>query len=135
MAVAMAQSNRESIAQMNITPLVDVMLVLLVIFMIAAPMVTQRIPMTLPGNSPTAPSPEQQSIDLRIDASGQVFWNGGEVPATALRNMMEAEVARDPEHQPTLKIDAAGDADYGVVATVLAAARNAGMERVGFLKQ
>ncbi|MGN6111487.1 MAG: ExbD/TolR family protein [Luteimonas sp.] len=135
MAVAMAQPGQESIAQMNITPLVDVMLVLLVIFMIAAPAVTQRIPLDLPGQARTAPPPERQSIDLRIDASGQVSWNGNEVPASALRNMMEAEVARDPDNQPTLRIDAAGDADYGVVAKILAAARNAGMERIGFLKQ
>ena len=134
MAIAMAHSDR-SIAEINITPLVDVMLVLLVIFMIAAPVMTQRIPMELPGKAKTTPPPEQSSIDLRIDASGQVFWNGSEVPASALRNMMEAEVARAPDRQPTLKIDAAGEADYGVVATVLAAARNAGMERVGFLKR
>ncbi len=135
MAVAMAYPKQESIAQMNITPLVDVMLVLLVIFMIAAPAVTQRIPLDLPGTARTAPPPERQAIDLRIDAAGQVSWNGGAVPATALRNMMEAEVAREPDNQPTLRIDVAGDADYGVVAGVLADARNAGMERIGFVKQ
>ena len=135
MAVAMAYPKQESIAQMNITPLVDVMLVLLVIFMIAAPVVTQRIPLDLPGTARTAPAQERQAIDLRIDAAGQVFWNGSGVPVTALRNMMEAEVAREPDNQPTLRIDVAGDADYGVVARVLTAARNAGMERIGFVKQ
>jgi biopolymer transport protein ExbD len=49
--------------------------------------------------------------------------------------MMEAEVAREPDNQPTLRIDVAGDADYGVVAGVLADARNAGMERIGFVKR
>ena len=134
MAVAMAQSN-QSIAEMNITPLVDVMLVLLVIFMIAAPVMTQRIPMDLPGQARHALPQKTDGIDLRIAASGELFWNGEAVPVSALRNMMEAEVARDPANQPTLRIDAAGDADYGVIAKVLAAARNAGMERIGFVKQ
>jgi biopolymer transport protein ExbD len=57
------------------------------------------------------------------------------VPVFALRNLMEAEVARDPQHQPLLQIEAAGDADYGAVARVLAAARNAGMERIGLVRQ
>lgn len=134
MAVAMAHSN-ESIAQMNITPLVDVMLVLLVIFMIAAPAVTQRIPLDLPGAARTSPPATPQAIDLRIDAADQVYWNESPVPVSALRAMMEAEVARDPEHQPLLRIDASAEADYGVLAKVLANARNAQMERVGFVKQ
>jgi len=48
---------------------------------------------------------------------------------------MEAEVARDPQHQPLLQIEAAGDADYGAVARVLAAARNAGMVKIGFITE
>ena len=135
MAVAIASRN-ESIAEMNITPLVDVMLVLLVIFMIAAPIMTQRIPLDLPGARPDVPTqPRREPIDLRIAASGEVSWNGDLVPVSALRNLMEAEVARDPQHQPLLQIEAAGDADYGAVARVLAAARNAGMDRIGFVRQ
>jgi len=103
--------------------------------MIAAPVMTQRIPMDLPGQARHALPQKTDGIDLRIAASGELFWNGEAVPVSALRNMMEAEVARDPANQPTLRIDAAGDADYGVIAKVLAAARNAGMERIGFVKQ
>jgi biopolymer transport protein ExbD len=98
-------------------------------------MLTQRIPMDLPGQARTAPPQERQAIELRIDASGQVFWNGSEVPATALRNMMEAEVERDPNNQPTLQIDTAEDADYGILAQVLANARNAQMQKIGFVKK
>ena len=134
MAVAMAHAN-ESIAEMNITPLVDVMLVLLVIFMIATPMVTQRIPMDLPGQARTAPPLGHEAIDLRIDAANQVFWNDDPVPVSALRAMMEAEVARDPDEQPTLRIDTAADADYGVLAQVLASAHDAQMRKIGFVKQ
>jgi biopolymer transport protein ExbD len=134
MAFANATTQRDSVAQINITPLVDVLLVLLVIFMIAAPVLTQRIPLTLPG---TAPPPSTQAtpaiIDLRIDAAGQLTWNGSDAPMAALQPMLEAELQRDPANPPTLRIDANGDADYGVVAKVLAAARNADLTRIAFV--
>lgn len=134
MAFANASAQRDSVAQINITPLVDVMLVLLVIFMIAAPVITQRIPLTLPG---TAPPPSTRAtpatIDLRIDAAGQLTWNGSATPLTALQPMLEAELERAPANPPTLRIDANGDADYGVVAKVLAAAHNADLTRIAFV--
>jgi biopolymer transport protein ExbD len=125
-------------ADINVTPLVDVMLVLLIIFMVTAPILSYPIDIDLPQKSLTPP-PEQKNppepIDLRIDASNQVFWNNSPVPLSALRNMMEAEVERDPNNQPTLQIDTAEEADYGVLAQVLANARNAQMQKIGFVKK
>ena len=74
-------------------------------------------------------------IRLRIDQAGQVFWNDSPAPMSALQNMMEAEVQRDPTNQPTLEIDTNDDADYGVLAKVLATARNAQMQKIGFVKK
>jgi biopolymer transport protein ExbD len=133
MAFANAKTQRDSVAQINITPLVDVLLVLLVIFMIAAPVLTQRIPLTLPGTAPPSTQATSATIDLRIDAAGQLTWNGSDAPMTALQPMLEAELQRDPANPPTLRIDANGDADYGVVAKVLAAARNADLTRIAFV--
>ena len=133
MAFANAKTQRDSVAQINITPLVDVMLVLLVIFMIAAPVLTQRIPLTLPGTAPPSTQATSATIDLRIDAAGQLTWNGSDSPMTALQPMLEAELQRDPANPPTLRIDANGDADYGVVAKVLAAAHNADLTRIAFV--
>jgi biopolymer transport protein ExbD len=133
MAFANATAQRDSVAQINITPLVDVLLVLLVIFMIAAPVLTQRIPLTLPGTAPPSTQATSATIDLRIDAAGQLTWNGSDAPMTALQPMLEAELQRDPANPPTLRIDANGDADYGVVAKVLAAARNADLTRIAFV--
>ncbi|WP_226467409.1 ExbD/TolR family protein [Luteimonas panaciterrae] len=129
-------SAQRSMATINITPLVDVMLVLLVIFMIAAPIATKVIPMTLPQTpiGPIPPQPKSEPIDLRVDASGEVFWNDNVTPLSALRDMMQAEVQRDPSNAPKLEIDASGDADYAVVAKVLAAAENAGLEQVRFVR-
>ena len=125
-------------ADINVTPLVDVMLVLLIIFMVTAPILSYPIDIDLPQKSLTPP-PEQLNppdpIELRIDGAGQVYWNASPVPLSALQNMMEAEVERDPNNQPTLQIDTNDDADYGILAKVLAAARNAQMQKIGFVKK
>ena len=73
---------------------------------------------------------------MRIDAAGQIFWNDSPVPMPALRNMMDAEVERDPTNQPVLQINANDDSDYGIpLAKVLATARNAQMQKIGFVKE
>jgi biopolymer transport protein ExbD len=125
-------------ADINVTPLVDVMLVLLIIFMVTAPIMSYPIDIDLPQKSltpPEIPKNPPEPIKLRIDASGQVYWNDSPVPLSALRNMMDAEVERDPNNQPTLQINASDDSDYGILAKVLATARNARMEKIGFVKE
>ena len=122
------------IAAINITPLVDVLLVLLIIFMVAAPVVTHRIDLDLPRPTPNA-TPPPQTIRLGIDASGEIRWNDAVQPLSALEALMAVEAQRSsPNKQPLLQIDASGDADYGRVARVLAAARNAGLDRVAFVQ-
>jgi biopolymer transport protein ExbD len=124
-------------ADINVTPLVDVMLVLLIIFMVTAPILSYPIDIDLPQrtNQPPPETTPPEPIKLRIDASGQVFWNESPTPISALRNMMQSEVERDPNNQPTLEIDTNDDADYGVLAKVLATARNANMQKIGFVKK
>jgi biopolymer transport protein ExbD len=125
-------------ADINIIPLCDIMLVLLIIFMVTAPQVSYPIDIDLPQRSTVPP---QTTVDppppirLRIDAGGTVYWNDSPTPVSALRNMMESEVQRDPSNQPTLEIDTAEDAEYGVLARVLAAAKNANMQKIGFVKK
>ena len=136
MATYAPHSNQRNVAEINITPLVDVMLVLLVIFMIAAPVIGHPITLDTPGTDADkqhlAPPPP---IRLRVDAGGTLYWNGDATTLAVLRNLLEAEVARDPRRPPTLEIDASDEADYGVIAKVLAAARNAEVSRIGFLKR
>jgi biopolymer transport protein ExbD len=125
-------------ADINVTPLVDVMLVLLIIFMVTAPIVSYPIDIDLPQrslNPPQNPQDPPEPIRLRIDSSGQIYWNDSPTPLSALRNMMQAEVERDPNNQPTLEIDMADDAEYGILAKVLASARNAQMQKIGFVKK
>jgi biopolymer transport protein ExbD len=125
-------------ANINVTPLVDVMLVLLIIFMMTAPMLSYPIDIDLPQRSTTPPQnplDPPEPIRLRIDQSGTIFWNDSPTPMSALRNMMESEVQRDVNNQPTLEIDVNADAEYGILAKVLATARNAQMQKIGFVKK
>ena len=128
----------DTIVDMNIIPLADVLLVLLIIFMVTAPTPSYPIDIDLPQRS-TNPPPQTvdppDHIRLRIDGSGEVFWYDSPTPVAALQNMMQAEVERDPANQPTLEIDVADDADYGVLAKVLAEAKVANMQKIGFVKK
>ena len=124
-------------ADINVTPLVDVMLVLLIIFMVTAPTLSYPIDIDLPQkslNPPPQTKEPPEPIKLRIDASGQVYWNEAAQPISALESLMEVEVNRDPTNQPALEIDTSPDADYGVLAKVLASAKNAGMIKIGFVQ-
>ena len=132
MAFAQAEFRQDAISEMNVTPLVDVMLVMLVIFMITAPILTRDIPLNL-GMAPPVPTAIQKKpIELRIDAAGEVFFAGQPVPASALPSLFSAEIERHGAQLPALEINANGEADYQIVAKVLATAQNAGLTRIKF---
>ena len=130
-------SGKGPMADINVTPLVDVMLVLLIIFIVTAPIMTYPIDVALPQrviNPPPVTKEPPPPIELRIDASNQIFWNNSPVSVTALPPMMETEVQRDPTNQPELRIDASADSEYEVMARVLASAKNADMKKINFVQ-
>jgi biopolymer transport protein ExbD len=131
MAFAQGQTRQDSISQMNITPLVDVMLVMLVIFMIAAPIFSQPIPLDIGRGGPQPVDPPAP-VQLQIAASGELFLGGHPLPESALSSLFFAELERAGGHPLILSIDANGDVDYQVVAKVLATAQNAGLENIRF---
>ena len=129
-------STHGTMAEINIIPLADVMLVLLIIFMIASPALTRRIVVDMPGPAPVDVDREPPPpIRLRIDAAGDAYWNDSPTPLSALQAMMAGEVQRDPRNPPRLEIDANGDADYQAVTRVLAAAHNAELSRIAFVRR
>ena len=133
-----SNSGGGAMADINVTPLVDVMLVLLIIFMVTMPIQSVPVDVDLPQKTdkpPENPKEPPEPISLRIDGSGQVFWNNTPTPVSALQQMMRNEVERDPTNQPELRIDANPDAQYDVMAKVLAAAKNAQMQKIGFVQQ
>ncbi len=132
-----SNSGSGAMGDINVTPLVDVLLVLLIIFMVTAPIASYPIEVNLPQRS-TQPPPLTEPpppVRLRIDASGQVFWNDSPYPLQTIADMMRLEVGRDPTNQPQLEIDTNDDADYGILAKVLAHAKNADMKKIGFVQK
>ncbi len=138
MAFTTGSGKGQPMADINVTPLVDVMLVLLIIFIVTVPVLTYPISVDLPQrviNPPPQLRKPPPPIELRIDAAGQVYWNNSPVAVAAVQSMMENEVQRDPTNQPELRIDANADAQYEVMAKVLAAAKNSQMQKIGFVQQ
>ena len=120
-------------ADINVTPMVDVMLVLLVIFIISAPMFTHAVKLDLPKAQAQANSQQAASVSLSIDAKGQVYWNDEAVAATALDARLAAASKLDP--QPELQLRADKNTRYEVVAQVMAAAQTAGLSKLGFVTE
>jgi biopolymer transport protein ExbD len=124
-------------ADINVTPLVDVMLVLLIIFIVTAPIMTYPISVDLPQrvlNPPPVLKEPPPPIELRVDAGNQVYWNNSPVNVAELQQRMEEEVQKDPTNQPELRIDANPDSEYEVMAKILAQAKNAQMIKIGFVQ-
>jgi biopolymer transport protein ExbD len=122
---------QQPMADINITPMVDVMLVLLVIFIITAPLFTHAIKLDLP-NAQSAPAPEKpETISLSINAEGALFWNGEPVKQDELGPKLAAAAQKNP--QPELQLRADKNARYETLAQVMSAAQNSGMTKMGFV--
>ena|SRR6185312_4813158 len=121
-------------ADINVTPLVDVMLVLLIIFMITMPLLSHKIKIDLPQPTPnqTPPPNPPDPIRLSVQATGQLFWNGEPITEEALRAQLAVIGVKPLEQQPELDIRADKQTKYQLVATVMADAKNAGMGKIGF---
>lgn len=118
-------------ADINVTPMVDVMLVLLVIFIISAPMFTHAVKLDLP-HAQAAGAPQQAgTVTLAIDAQGQRFWNNEAVSPAQLETRLAAAAKQQP--QPELQLRADKDTRYEVVAQVMAAAQSNGLTKLGFV--
>ncbi|MEA9566455.1 MULTISPECIES: biopolymer transporter ExbD [Xanthomonas] len=127
---------RGPLAEINVTPLVDVMLVLLIIFIVTAPMVTRTMTLDLPQptSQPRVPLEPPAPIALRLDADGQVFWNANPVSLQDLQPRLIEQMRETAGNQPELRIAANQEAEYAVLAKVLAAAKNAQVERIAFVQ-
>ena len=125
------QDSDEVLSEMNVTPLVDVMLVLLVIFIITAPLFHQAVPIDLPQVSATKLDDKPEEIQLSIDIDGKIFWNGEALDRATLDARFAAASARQPE----LHLRADRKVAYEKVADVMAAAQRASIVKIAFLTQ
>ena len=118
-------------ADMNVVPLVDVMLVLLVIFIVTAPLLTHAVKIDLPKVSSSANITKPEHIEFGIRENGDLFWNGEQTTVAELPARFAMEAGKTP--QPELHIRADRHAHYEKVADVMAQAAKAGVNKIGFL--
>ncbi|MGO9817820.1 MAG: ExbD/TolR family protein [Acidocella sp.] len=135
MALHIAQDGEdELLSAINTTPLVDVMLVLLIIFLITVPVVTHTVPVQLPQerNQPTQTAP--RNINISVDAQGNIYWNQDKLAGLyALQQKLLAVSGNVP--QPEVHIWGDQNAHYQAVGEVLLASQRAGIQKVGFILQ
>ncbi len=120
-------------AEINMVPLIDVMLVLLVIFIITAPLLTHAVKINLPRASSQPNHSKPDNIQLGIRAEGDVYWNGEKVDISTLEARMTAAAAIAP--QPEVHIRADRSTEYRHVARVMAAAGRIGLSKIGFVTE
>jgi len=139
MAMSVGQAEEgTAMSDINTTPLVDVMLVLLIIFLITIPVITRTIKLDLPKavNEPTETKPE--NIILAIDKNGQVYWNELRVPREALLDRIKnvtMAAAREGKTQPEFHLRADKEVRYEFVGRVIVLAQRAGVAKVGFITE
>ncbi|MCB2017020.1 MAG: biopolymer transporter ExbD [Hydrogenophaga sp.] len=126
-------ARHEPMSDINVTPLVDVMLVLLVIFIITAPLMSSRLELELPKVDEKVTQSEEPaaSVSISVDAQGQVFWDDKPVDATALKKLLEETARQDPETELQLRADTA--VPYGHMLQLIGQAQAVGLSRIGFL--
>jgi|SRR5690606_4031527 len=120
-------------AEINVTPMVDVMLVLLVIFILAAPLFTHAIKLDLPAAQSEPVPAEPTTVSLSIDGEGQIFWNLDAVSFDQLRQKLEKAATQQPQPQVQLRADR--NTRYETIAQVMAAAQSQGLTRLGFVTE
>ena len=121
-------------SEINVTPLVDLMLVLLIIFMITAPVLAHQIQVDLPQPNPNVVNPPNplDPIHLKIDQTGAFYWNDTPVDEPGLKAQLALIGQQDLANQPEIQIAAADGVAYQYVATVLADAKSYNLVKIGF---
>jgi biopolymer transport protein ExbD len=119
--------------EINMTPLVDVMLVLLIIFIITVPVMKHAINIDLPRASNVAQDAKPETIRLSVDAAGKYYWNEAPLADADLVSQLSASAVRQP--QPELHIRGDKAVRYERVALLMAAAQQAGLRKIGFITE
>ncbi|KQR87984.1 ExbD/TolR family protein [Sphingomonas sp. Leaf343] len=132
MAMSAGRDDGEPMMEMNTTPLIDVMLVLLIMFIITIPIQTHAVKVDLPQNSKNQPNPvDAQKNKITIDAAGTTAWNGSPVDEVTLRQYLDQSAGMNPE--PELHFQPAPDARYEAVDRTLATIKRSAITKLGFI--
>ena len=133
MAFGTMDDTDEVMNEINMTPLVDVMLVLLIIFIITVPVMKHAVNLDLPRASSQPLDARPQTVRLSVDAHGAYYWNERRIDQSSLKPMLEAAAASNP--QPELHLRADKEVRYERVAQAMAAAQQAGLRKIGFVTE
>ncbi len=125
--------DRRMMADINVTPLVDVMLVLLIIFMVTAPMLTQGVDVNLPQANAKAMRADEERLVITVDVNSRIFIGRQPVEFNRMSRTLKAIVAQRTDKQVFFRADRA--VPYGFVVKVIAEARNAGIEKLGMVTE
>jgi biopolymer transport protein TolR len=127
----------KAMAEINVTPLVDVMLVLLIIFMVAAPLMTVGVPVDLPKANASALNQESEPLTISVNAEGRIFIQESEVPMEGLVTQLQAILREQPAGAPERRIFVRGDRgiNYGRVMEVMGTVSSAGFTKVALLAE
>lgn len=131
--MAFEEQGGGAISNINVTPLVDVMLVLLVIFMVTAPILQQGVTINLPKVKAAALTGEEQQLVVAVNRAGQIFLNDTPTSVTELGPKLEAILKLRPDRQVYLRADQG--VRYGEVMRVIATIKGAGVERLGMVTE
>jgi biopolymer transport protein ExbD len=131
MAMTAGSNPGKSYSEINMTPLIDVMLVLLIIFIITLPSQTHAIKIDNPSPGPDVPMPSSDVIDLQIDFDGTLLWNKIAVDRATMQGYISSQAKKSP--QPEVHITVDKFADYQTVAQTLADLQRLGLQRIGFV--
>jgi len=127
------ESNDEVMSEINMTPLVDVMLVLLIIFIITVPVLTHSVDIELPRASNVPNEVKPTTIQLAVDAAGEVYWNENKVTAAELATRLSVAAATTP--QPEVHLRGDRTVAYEHVVKTMAAVQSAGILKLGFVTE
>jgi biopolymer transport protein ExbD len=130
---SLSDSDDDFNPEINTTPLVDVMLVLLIIFIITIPVINQSVKIDLPRASSQPQDLKADNINLDIDAQGQIYWNREAIDAGQLQIRIATAAQKTP--QPELHLRAERTTQYEKVAQVMAAAQTGGLSKIGFITE
>ncbi len=130
-STAGGDDDEDPIAEINMVPLIDVMLVLLVIFMVTAPLLTHSVRLELPRAASSPTTTIEEPLRLEIDAEGNVAWNGERVDDEGLRARMAEAGQRTPQAELLIRADRR--TSYEVLARVMSQAARNGLPRIGFI--
>ncbi|HDX8438309.1 TPA: biopolymer transporter ExbD [Aeromonas dhakensis] len=124
----------QPLSEINMIPMIDVMLVLLIVFMITAPLLTNAVKLELPEASSQLNQPDKQEINLAIDGAGKIYWNDQEVDEAALLTRMESAGQAEGE-LPEIQLRIDRKVEYGIIARVMAQASRHGLHKIAFVSQ